>query len=132
MSLAKVLNTSKKITLQGKEYTFTELTLGDYADFEEYVREQKRNRIIELAKAIPGSVTKDLLAALNAPPTEKETEAEMSTIGGARYILYLALRKHHDITREQAADLLSLDDLADVMSQITGERAGEKKAEASR
>lgn len=121
MSLSQAVGAVKTIALKGKEYKIGELTLGDYADFEEHIRQTKAKRLVSCFKDLPGGSQKELYAALNEPVKESELEAEMATIGGARYMFYLALKKHQDITIEAVSELITLDNLPDLLPQIIGD-----------
>ena len=121
MGLAQTVGAVRTIEIGGKEYGVNELTLGDWTDFEEYVRKQKSHRLIEASKEAGIGAT-DLLKAINAPLGEDEINGEMSTISGARFLLWKALHGADEtMSLEQASALITLGDIPKILPAITGD-----------
>ena len=122
------------LTLGGKEFTFSELTLGDMAQFrarvvanKEAAREKRRERIIKDAQALGGIDATDILERLDKPPTDDEVEAEAETVEGVIFLATLSLKYHHpEITEEQVASIIGVGDTEKVVQAMLPP-VGEKK-----
>lgn len=115
-----------KIKIGGKEFVFSELSISDFAQFRarvakqrEKTKDKRRERLIEDAKKIGDIDPLKLLEKLDEPITDEDVEAEMDTIEGMGYLIYLSLKyKHPEITEEQVADIVSISDLEDITAAI--------------
>lgn len=90
------------VTIGSKEFTFTELSLADLAEFRAHLQEkrdkfnqQRRQRLIEDAQKIGNIDSMELLKYADKPLTEAEIEAETETTEGLGYLAYLSLRYEH-------------------------------------
>ena len=122
--IGEAVGVLKTITLQGKSYKIGELTLGDYADYEQRARdiiESEKKRKLENAVSlygvgnVPANIANDCLSA----PTNNEITDSQSTIAGTTFLFHRALKKGQpEITLEQVRDLVHLSDLAEILKKI--------------
>lgn len=118
----------KKITLGGKEFVFSELSLLDFVKFRARIIEQRdetkgkrRERLIAEAEKIGGIDPLKLLEQLDKPPTDEEIEAEMETFDGLGYLAYLSLKyAYPEITIEDVMSIVSIDNIEQIASVIGG------------
>lgn len=103
----------KEIELGGIRRKIGVLTLGDFADFEFYVKEQRKDDILATAKKVYGDdIPPEIVDKMITPPTEKEIEAMQGSIEGVAYLLYLALKKFDaSLTRANVKEIVTLDDI---------------------
>ncbi len=118
----------KDIKLGGKDWTFSELSLSDFARFRAWVVEQReknkdkrRERLIGEAKKIGGIDPLKLLEQLDKPLTDDEVETEMETVDGMGFLAYLSLKyAYPEVTLENAMDIITIDSIPLVAEVITG------------
>jgi len=118
----------KEIELGGKKWTFSELSLSDFAQFRAWLierreenKDKRRSRLIEEAKKIGGIDPLKLLEQLNKPLTDDEVEMEMETVDGMGYLAYLSLKYHYpEVTLENAMQLITIEKIPEVAIVITG------------
>lgn len=103
----------KEIELAGKRRKIGVLTLGDFADFEFYVKEQRKDEILESAKKVYGDdIPPIVLDKMIEPPTEKEIDAMQGSIEGVSFLLWLALKRFDTgITQDDVKNMVKLDDI---------------------
>ena len=134
--LADTIGTVTEITLAGHKYKIEKLTLGDWADFEQYAKDKHKANIIATAKEMYGDdIPEIVFDKATRPITEEELEEHKGTVSGITFLLYKALVKRDpDITIAKVANIVTLDDVAAVTEAIMGKPAGknEVKAEAKR
>ncbi len=131
MDLSGFVPRTKVITIGTKEFTFSELSIGDLATFEaemkqqrEDVNEKRRQRLLGYDVKIE---PEKLLELIDKPLTEEELEAEMETVAGMGSLAYFSLRKVHDgISREQAAMIVTMDSLEEITSFLFPDKAKKK------
>lgn len=125
----------KEIEIGKKKWVFSELTIADFAKFtarivrgREKTRDERRNRLIEDAKKIGDVDPMKLLEKLDKPPTDEEIEAEMDTVEGMGYMIYLSLKYHYpEIKEEEAIALVGIGDIEEITSAILPVVEGKKK-----
>jgi len=118
----------REIMLGGKKWTFSELSLSDFAQFRAWVielreknKDKRRERLIEEAKKIGGIDPLKLLEQLDKPLTDSEVETEMETVDGMGYLAYLSLKYHYpEVTLENAMELITIEKIPEVAEVITG------------
>lgn len=130
--LAETVGTTTDITLAGRAYKVEKLTLGDWADFEQYARDKHRANIIATAKEIYGDdIPDNVFEKATKPITEDELEEYQGTISGITFLLYKALVKRDpDITIAKIANMVTLDDIATITEAIMGKPAAKNEVEA--
>ena len=116
----------KTIKLGGKDFVFSELSISDFAKFRtrivderEKTKDKRRERLIAEAEKIGGIDPLKLLAQLDRPVSDEDIEAEMDTIEGMGYLVYLSLKYHYpDMTSEEAMALVGIGDLEEIAAII--------------
>lgn len=119
-SFTEIELADKKYKIGNKKYKIGKLTIGDFADFEDFVANDRKNRIIETAKEVYGENMPDsVLDKALAPPTDKEIETQQGSIKGIRFLLWRAMLKHNpNMTEEEVAGMIHLDDLPKITQAI--------------
>lgn len=115
-----------KIEIGGKELIFSELSISDFAKFRarivterEKTKDKRRERLIAEAKKIGGIDPLKILEQLDKPITDDDIEAEMDTVEGMGYLIYLSLKySHSEITEEQVAEIIGISDLEEITAAI--------------
>ena len=123
-----------KVKLGGKEWTFTELSLADFAQFRaKMAKERKaylaerRKEIIEEAKQIGEVETLKLLEHLDKPVTEEEIDARMESAEGIGFLIYLSLKyNYQEITEDDALTMVNIDKVAEITEAMFGEQDKKK------
>ncbi len=127
-----------KIEIGTKEFTFTELSLADFAEFRVRIQgqrdefnQQRRQRLIEDAKKLDGIDSMELLKFADKSLTEDEIEAEMETSEGLGYLVYLSLRyEHQGIEIKQAMEITTMSEIekiSDAMFPSLGDESKKKR-----
>ncbi len=141
IDLSKFHHRSKEVELGGKKFTFVELTWADLAQFSSGLKEgrektidKRRERLLEQAKKIGDIEPLELLERLERPPSEEEIDAEMMTIEGMGFSVYLSLKHNYpEVTLEQAMSMVSIGETEQISEIMFGEETKEKaKAKNSR
>ena len=137
-TLSKVMGSPMFLKLKGKTYELTPLSMGDTADFPQYikgrrievaqdVRDSKRRKAIKQYSNNPEKLTA-VLRGINLDSTQLEVaimesfideEREMRTFDGARYLLWKAISvKHPEIALEDMDNLIDLDNIEESISVL--------------
>lgn len=130
-TLSKVMGSPISLKLKGKRYELTPISMGDMADFPQYIkgrrlevaqdlRDAKKRKAIKIHLKNPEKLTA-ILRVLNEESLQLEigimesfvdSDREMQTIDGARFLLWKAISiKHPEITLEDMDDLIDLDNI---------------------
>jgi hypothetical protein len=118
-----------EIELDGKTYRIGKLTLGDFADFEEWVRQQREEKILSTARKVYGDDMPDnILDKMLSSPTDEEIEQERGSISGVRFLLWRAFGKYcPNITLDEVSAMVTLDDLSKISKVIMPNETTPKK-----
>lgn len=116
MDLTGLVQNKTIITIGTKKFTFTELTIADYAELKahltterEILCEKRRQRLIEDASKIGSVDTMELLKLTDTTISEDELEAHAYTVEGIGFLAFLSLRHVHlEISRAQAMQIVTL------------------------
>lgn len=127
----------KIIQLGGKDFTFSELSLVDLAEFKSRVveernrtREQRKNQLLEDVKKIEGLDPIKILERIDRPPTDDELYEEMQTIEGVGFLAYRSLKyEYPDMTEAEAMAMVTIDNLTELVEILvpSGEDESKKK-----
>lgn len=130
-SLSQVMGSPIFLKLKGKRYELTPISMGDMADFPQYIkgrrlevvqdlRDRKKRIAIKNYSNKPEKLSA-ILRTLNGESLQLEigimesfvdADREMHTIDGARFLLWKAISiKHPEITLEDMDDLIDLDNI---------------------
>jgi hypothetical protein len=132
------------LEINGLELEFSELTLGDLAQFKVHLNEirekqlkSRRVRILESVKMMEGKIEpSELLDKLDKPLTDAEVEAEAETIEGVCYLAWLSLRPNQpQITQDEVKKIIGIDDLeavSNAMFPVNGEKKTNTKKRAKK
>jgi len=100
--------------IRDKDYKLTPFTITDLAEFQNYIKNQKHGDVLKLKESLEPEQFMELLLEVVRKPVE-DINAEMKTIEGVRYLLWLALRKHQPkIDLIAAGNLIAIDNMTDV------------------
>ena len=109
-----------EIELGGKQRKVGKLTVGDWADFEGYVQDNRKQKILSTARELyPDGPPESVLDKALAPATDEELEEQQGSVVGIRFLFWRALKKYSpDITLEEAGDMVTLDDIEIITEAI--------------
>ncbi len=121
-----------EIELQGKTYKIGKLTIGDFADFEEYVRTLREDKTVAMAKKLYGdNIPQSIFDRALAPPSDSEIEASQGSVSGISFLLWCAMRKFSpDCTQDEVAKMIGLDDLPKLTKAMMPSDSSKKKTAA--
>jgi len=134
--LADMVGAPKKVTIKGREYQVSPLTINDLAEFEAEVKKIRSEDIRkELKEAgLPDEiVAQKIVENVSKSISMDDVTNAMGTMRGTRYLLWCALRKNHkELKLEDMGDLITLDNFDEATGIITqlGGRAVEKAKNA--
>jgi len=108
----------------GKMYNLAPLALEDIIDLKAYCQYLPWHTLYEHKDQFPnGYIDKQLDRIFDDCAKQTVTEADIdkhvSTLEGARELLYLSLRRNHDnLTRAEAGTILTLDNFQDIVKRL--------------
>lgn len=112
----RIAGNGAQITLDGKEYTISPLTINDIGEIEIFA---KAERIKALLLVNPGLSLKEQIELIKTPLTPEEIEGVTSSIHGAVYTIWLSLKHiHTDITLDEVKTIINKDNLRDILSLV--------------
>ena len=124
IDLSSLKRKTTTVKLAGKDWTFTQITMGDFMTFiddvkqrKEKERQKRKDALIKEAKDLSDvEAFKDkinptsLLSDLNKPITDDEAFDDMQTIRGLIYLAFLSLKhKYPEVTFEDVQEMVSMD-----------------------
>jgi hypothetical protein len=137
MSISQATAAPMAVNINGREYLFSPLTIGDYGRLESHVKSKIVNIAMSQAHAVPDKTIRQELinAALdkanrialysNDPETQKESQGFLNSIDCITQLLYLSLKKNHkDLTVDDVEQLLDSTHNAEELSQIVNAMSG--------
>ena len=125
--LSPIVGKGKQVTINGKEYTVSSLTIDDLAEFELFVKTERNRTISESLKQ--AGIKEELMAqkiveSSAMPIGIDEIDGAMRTISGVRYLLWFGLKKNHpELKLEKMGDLVTLENFEEA-SLIVAEMGG--------
>ena len=119
-SVAEAAGSSVEITLKGKTYRLSPLTIGDLADFETWIKSRVISNARETVKGLdPDERLRMLSMIINQAISQEDIQKAMSTASGGRYLLWLSLRKAQpDITLEKLDEVFDVSSIQEVLSVL--------------
>lgn len=120
-SLANAAGTPVTITLKGKKYKASPLTIGDLAEFESSIKSERLKVFMEgtAEKLLPEERTKIITDLCSQGIEEAEVVRQMTTLNGARYLLWRSLSKHDKkLTLDDVSNLVSMDNLLEITTIV--------------
>lgn len=139
INLEGFIRRKTNVKLGGKDWIFSELSLSDFAQFRaKMVKERKaslverRKQLIEEAKGIGDIDPLKLLEHLDKPITDEEMDAEMESVEGIGFLVYLSLKyAYPEVTEEDALGIVNIDKIEVIVeAMIGGLSEGKKKPKA--
>jgi len=135
INLEGFIRRKSRIKLGGKEWIFTELSLSDFARFRaKMTKERKANlterrkQLIEEAKGIGDIDPLKLLEHLDKPITDEEMDAEMESVEGVGFLIYLSLKyTYPEVTEEDALKMVNIDKIEEIVEAMIGGLSNDKK-----
>jgi len=109
-------------------YTMSPLELGDFADFEAWLRNRQVKEILAIKDIDPTRQTDLINHALDRIISLMEIVDVMQSMSGMVHTLYLAARRNHkDLKEEEIAKQLKLTDVSRVLDIVMklGQPAGD-------
>lgn len=122
-SLDQLAGKSIKITLGGKEYEAHPITLGDYAAFEQYVRQENYRTATANAAELPKDVVRDVcLRLLSGSFSNFDIQQHLATMSGLRFMLHRSLMKSApDLTIEDVdGPITEMNEALDAIMSMSG------------
>ncbi|KKN89729.1 hypothetical protein LCGC14_0235750 [marine sediment metagenome] len=126
-SLANAAGKGVTLTIKGKEYEFSPITLGDLADFEKHIRSEKLNIFMLEAKDLPVAERKEIIIELCRQGLDPlAVEQHMNSLDGVRFLLWKSLsKKHPDLTLDGVSELVDMQNLEEVSAVVQSIGAGD-------
>jgi hypothetical protein len=120
------------IEIGGKNYKAGEITLEDFAQFENRCKEKRRKMIMESAREMYGDkVPPEIFERAVKPPTEYELNEYSESIEGAAFLVYRAMKKYSpQITEQEVSEMIKLSEMQGIMSQIMPVQESQKKTDS--
>lgn len=122
--LSKAAGAGVVVTIKGKEFVVSPLTMGDLSDFQMELRRQKLRLVNDVADSWTPEERADMRRdIINTPIDAEEMQREMNSLGGFRYILWKCLSKGNQITQEEVGQLVGLSEmeqLSPIIEAISG------------
>jgi len=119
--LSKASGTGVEVTIGGKQYVVSPLTMGDLAEFQAHLRAVRREDVRALV-ADWGDAAERLAAlrrACSFAVEEDEMEAAMASFAGFRFLLWRCLRKKQpELTLEAVGDLFTARDMKELLPVV--------------
>ena len=136
LNLTEFVHKKTLVMLGDQKFKFTELTLGDMAQFRAKIqgkrkttRAERAERMMADAKMIGDIEPMDILKMLDTTPTEEEYEAEAETIEGVIHLAYLSLQyAHPGIAEKQVHEMITIKQVPEIVEAMMPSD-GKKKAE---
>ena len=91
--MAKAAGERAKAVIDGVEYEFAPLTLGDLAAFQKHLKEQKRRDVRDFGDATPMERQELRKLVMREGISSEEMDREMATFEGALFLLWRSLRQ---------------------------------------
>lgn len=125
------------VSIGGKEYILSPLSLRDHAEARNHLRTQAWEVYLGGLKSLPANLIppiseqrEQVAKILNARLTDEELFGFYNTLEGLQYMIWQSLRhKHRDITLEEVESMLTdrtqLEALTTAIAEMTGLRAEE-------
>jgi len=109
------------VTLKGKKYSIREPNIDELTMFENRVKSDR----LKMFMAASGDIElKDRIRMvadiLKEPMSANDIQAELTTLSGVRYMLYLVMRHNPDITEDDMGSIVDLSNLAEVSAILDG------------
>ncbi|GIK14999.1 MAG: hypothetical protein BroJett002_37060 [Candidatus Brocadia sinica] len=112
----KITGNGINITLDGKDYILSPLTINDIGEIEIFA---KAERIKALLLVNPGLSIKEQINIMKTPLTPEEIEGVTNSIHGAIYYIWLSMKHAQpDITLDEVKKLVSRDNLRDILNLV--------------
>ena len=119
--LSKAAGVGVEVTIGGKQYMVSPLTMGDLAEFQAHLRAVRREDMKFLVADIADAVERSaaLRRACSFAVEEDEMEAAMESFEGFRFILWRCLRKKQpELTLEGVGDLFTVQDMRELLPVV--------------
>jgi len=118
MGAAEATGKGIEITLRGKTYKLTPITVNDLAEFETYIRNERLKIVSEAAKGFESSERREMIMdALTV--TQGVLLREINSVRGARFLIHRAMLPNYpDMKLEDVGDLCGVDNLTEVMGVL--------------
>lgn len=115
------------ITIKGKEYTLSPLTIGAVKNVPNYI---KGCNIKLIQESVAGELKNELIREeLKRDISADELEKWQSSPEGLIYVVWASLKVKHDLSPQDVGDLFDIDDLA-LLNSAVEKMSDVKKKEA--
>lgn len=112
----KITGNGINITLDGKDYILSPLTINDIGEIEIYAKAERIKALLLVNSAL---TIREQIDIMKTPLTPEEIEGVTNSIHGAIYYIWLSLKHAQpDITLEETKKLISRENLRDILSFI--------------
>lgn len=120
MGTAKARRRTLKYDIKGEEYTLTEFSAKDLADFEDYVLERRVRQIREFSEGMDEAERLTAMTSLiKAGLQDMEVLDEMGTMSGIVFLLHKSMSYHHpDLTIDEVGSMLDLSNATEISAII--------------
>ncbi len=130
-TLADTFATPIEVTIKGKQFMLSPITLGDFAALEQHVKSANVNTFVDVAKSalLTGKeVAEGIREILDSQGSSAPFQASSSD--GTLFLLWRAINKNHsDLTLDDVGNLVGIEDMHIIQTLMSG--AQEDKEESS-
>lgn len=112
----KITGNGINITLDGKDYILSPLTINDIGEIEIYAKAERIKALLLVNSAL---TIREQIDIMKTPLTPEEIEGVTNSIHGAIYYIWLSLKHAQpDITLDEVKKLVSRDNLRDILNLV--------------
>ncbi len=112
----KITGNGINITLDGKDYILSPLTINDIGEIEIYAKAERIKALLLVNSAL---TIREQIDIMKTPLTPEEIEGVTNSIHGAIYYIWLSLKHAQpDVTLDEVKKLISRDNLRDILNLV--------------
>jgi len=123
MDLGKMAAKPIEMKVGDQMFKVSPITVGDLADFEQYIKQIRLNQFLETAKNVgmKDEMKMEMISRmLNRPFTNDDFSTELSTMSGIRYMVWRGIVKNHPkITLDDVSKIEDLNEVMEVINAIS-------------
>jgi len=118
--LATVAGKGLRISLKGKQYDLSVLTLDDLAEFQKYIKSERLAVFMEAASGLDSKTKAETMTGIvSTSLTAEDIMKEIRSMIGTRYFLWKSLiKKQPGLELEEMGKLVDLDNFEEITAVV--------------